>query len=237
MPIIITPLGDDTCKITCTTCQRAWSPLLDWQPMGHRCVDYPETGKSTWWYPSPSGTAADFDYAAFNARMKEHEQEKAAARQGTTSKPRTTPTKGPHCIHYGAELEGDVYPPKDGLGDKVETALTAIGITKDRWAAAVATVTGQMQEEGGCTGCGWRQKIANRAGRLLGIGKESERVAQLLALEEGQRLPVHACALHGRCLARPLPAGLEGAPRSCVGCSDRVKPGAAGPPQVLPPSR
>ena len=50
-------------------------------------------------------------------------------------------------------------PPKAGLGDMVASALTAIGITKERVSRAV----------GGDCGCSKRQEKLNELGRKLGI--------------------------------------------------------------------
>jgi hypothetical protein len=51
-------------------------------------------------------------------------------------------------------------PPKAGLGDMVASALTAIGITKERVALVV----------GGDCGCTKRQEKLNELGRKIGIG-------------------------------------------------------------------
>ena len=49
---------------------------------------------------------------------------------------------------------------RPGLGDRVASALSAVGITKDRVSALV----------GGDCGCQERQEWLNRVGRQLGIG-------------------------------------------------------------------
>jgi len=51
-------------------------------------------------------------------------------------------------------------PPKAGLGDMVASALSAIGITKERVALVV----------GGDCGCSKRQEKLNELGRKIGIG-------------------------------------------------------------------
>ena len=80
--------------------------------------------------------------------------------------------KSPHLVHlcqtkerYFIAWEENRGPGQlggDGLGDRIERALNAVGITKKR----VSKVTGRP-----CCGCGQRQRLANKIGRVFGIGK------------------------------------------------------------------
>jgi hypothetical protein len=61
---------------------------------------------------------------------------------------------------YPRKAKPGFEPPKAGLGDMVASALTAIGITKERVALVV----------GGDCGCTKRQEQLNELGRRIGIG-------------------------------------------------------------------
>ncbi len=121
------------------------------------------------------------------------------------------------CRHLG-ELLPETFPPKDGAGDALERGLSAFGITKERWAAVVAAFVPEDNDGKGCGGCEKRQQQVNHVGRAFGIGKKSAEIRALLNLSEGQTLPVHACAVHGRCVPSKAYLTIEGAPHSCHGC-------------------
>jgi len=68
------------------------------------------------------------------------------------------------CGRSGVCLKCRKTPVTPGLGDMVASALSAVGITKER-AQAVAAVVGVKD-----CGCKKRQERLNELGRRLGIG-------------------------------------------------------------------
>jgi hypothetical protein len=60
---------------------------------------------------------------------------------------------------------GQAIPGGQGLGDKVEQLLSAVGITQERYVA----VKGAFGLKGGC-GCAKRKALLNKIGARLGIG-------------------------------------------------------------------
>lgn len=128
------------------------------------------------------------------------------------------------CIHLG-EPTGEVFPPKDGLGDLFEAGLKKLHVTKEGWAAAKAyaaeMVGREIDKEASCSSCERKHKWLNHFGQKLRIGKKSEEARRLLQLEEGKSLPVFSCAIHGRCIIAKAIRGLDGAPHACQGCRER----------------
>lgn len=126
------------------------------------------------------------------------------------------------CKHVG-EKTGEVWPPKDGLGDAVERTLSAIGITKERWAAVTGAAKQiHADDDASCSGCERRQRRWNYVGRILGIGKSNDElkvIQDAYALDSGAHLPLYSCGVHGVCVmrGRKLEA-IEGAPMSCTQC-------------------
>jgi hypothetical protein len=128
------------------------------------------------------------------------------------------------CKHLGSAT-GEVFPPKDGLGDAFEAGLNAIHVTKENWASAkafAANLVGiEIDKEASCGSCDKKQKWLNAFGQKLGIGKKSAAIASLLNLEAGAALPVFGCAVYGRCVPAKSLQGIDGAPHSCQGCKEK----------------
>ena len=87
-----------------------------------------------------------------------------------------------------------------GLGDYVEKALSAFGVTKTRW----AKLTGQYQKETpGCRKCDKREDFTNWAGSKLGLppGKSTEfrHAVEGLTLKEER---IFGCDVKGECIGR-----------------------------------
>ena len=123
----------------------------------------------------------------------------------------------PRCRHLGEPI-GE-YPPRDGLGDAVERGLSALGVTKERW-ARLKHAAGWTDDPNDCGGCTGRQIALNKLGAAVGIGTDPERrrlLERLLRLEAGKTATVHGCAIHGECL-RGLGVEIAGAPIGCVRC-------------------
>ena len=130
----------------------------------------------------------------------------------------------------------DQFPPEEGLGDYVADALTAIGVTKERFAELKATFAAKRKaKEEGCGGCNRRQRLFNWIGKKLGMAAgQGPELQKLLTLTELPQQTVHQCGLHGRCLPRlSLPPDqrqvvVDAGFTPCHGCQDFV---AAAAPQ------
>lgn len=133
---------------------------------------------------------------------------------GSSTRRKRPPTR---CQHLG-EPTGDVFPPKDGAGDIAERLFSAVGVTKERWAATVAAWHGEPDAEADCSGCERRQRRWNYFGRMLGIGKKSAELGMLLAIEDGRHVPLYQCAVHGACLTLRSTHAVDGAPMTCGRC-------------------
>jgi hypothetical protein len=131
------------------------------------------------------------------------------------------------CRHRGAVLPGEYFPPPDGLGDAVSNALSAIGVTKEWWAAQKAKFLAAA-DPADCGGCKYRQAFLNWLGAKLPGGSTGKGAAvqKIMELEAIPQQPIQACAVHGKCLpllnvtvsSRDLLAGAGW--RACAGCPD-----------------
>lgn len=124
---------------------------------------------------------------------------------GTTfgSKPIVTVTNGAPPIKCRHELEptGEVFPPPDGVGDVFSNALTAAGITKERWASLLNNFRSEEKQEKSCSGCSRLQGLMNWAGEKLKMpaGKGSK-IQELVILDNLREQPVCGCQLYGSCI-------------------------------------
>ena len=130
-----------------------------------------------------------------------------------------------NCQHLGPVMPAERFPPAEGLGDLVSDGLSAIGLTKDRWNYLVTL----GKSSGVCEGCNARQTFVNWLGSQIPgfTAGQGPLLHQLLETTNIPAQPVHACALHGKCLTKtryvePVKAAIEQAGfRQCHGCADQ----------------
>jgi len=97
------------------------------------------------------------------------------------------------CKHKQQRL-GEIFP-GTGLGDYVSNALSAIGITKEKW----NELRNKSKDE--VCNCSGRQALLNWFGSKLGlpVGK-SDVVEELIELEKVPPTEVYGCTIHEKCL-------------------------------------
>jgi len=129
-----------------------------------------------------------------------------------------------HCKHIRKNPDKSYFPGDIdlGLGDYVEQVLTKIGVTKERWEAAVNV----FSEEHKTCNCSKRKKFFNWIGGHLGLAPGMDAEIHAMTLDEQ---PLRNCAIHGKCICDEVfPDSVLESIRSngiepCQHCSDFEK--------------
>lgn len=92
------------------------------------------------------------------------------------------------CSHLG-DPTGESFPPPEGAGNLISSALSKIGVTKKRFSRLITL----GKSETGCN-CNWRIGAVNWIGSWLGLpGGMSGELQDLVTMEEIAKQDLHHC--------------------------------------------